>query len=158
MNDLSTTRTPRLFGSNDAASPFTWLRSEIDSLFDTMSGPGRGIFAAADRRMAPAVNLVEGAADYTLTAELPGLTEKDINLTVADGVLEVTGEKQETTEQKEGGFLLKERRFGAFERRVALPDDADLDNIRARYVDGILTVTVPKDANAKPRARKIEIE
>jgi HSP20 family protein len=96
--------------------------------------------------------------EYRLTAELPGLTEKDIEISVADGVLSISGEKKEESERKQNGFLLNERHYGSFCREVALPSDVDPDAIKAQFKDGVLTVSIGKDQKAAKRARKIAID
>lgn len=156
MNDVTPVRETALPAA-DTASPFAWLRSEIDRLFDDFGRPARGMLGLGDRALMPALEMVESDTAYTLTAELPGMDDKDIELTVEDGMLHLSGRKREDSERKDKGFLLAERRYGAFDRRVSLPTDVDPDGVRARYADGVLTVTLPKDEKAAPRARRIEI-
>src|SRR3546814_14309958 len=98
--------------------------------------------------------MVDDEKAYRLTAELPGLAEKDIDISVADGVLRISGEKKEETERKEKGFLFSERRYGAFERDVPLPSDVNPDAIKAQFKDGVLTVTLAKDEQAAAHTRK----
>lgn len=141
-------------------SPMNWLRGEIDRMFDDFGYPGRSLFNFGSRAIGPepAMELVDRGKDYCLTAELPGLTEKDVTVEVADGVLTIAGEKNETSEHKDGSCLMTERRYGAFRRQFALPADADADAIDAKVKHGVLTVTVAKDEKAAPRARKIEVQ
>lgn len=142
--------------------PLSWLRNEIDRLFDDFGRPVRSAFNFGPGAMAPApapaLDMVEEDKSYRLTAELPGLTEKDINVSVADGALRIWGEKKEEQERKEEGYLLSERRYGAFERQLPLPRDVKPDGIKAQFKDGVLTVTLAKDEQSPSRARKIAIE
>lgn len=143
------------------SEPVGWLRSEIDRLFDDFGSPGRSLFNFGTRTElvpVPALELVDDEKAYRLTAELPGLAEKDIEISVADGVLTISGEKKEVQEGKEKGFMLSERRYGAFLRKIPLPPDVDLDGIKAQFRDGVLTVTLAKDEKAAARSRKIAIE
>ncbi|SDD86858.1 heat shock protein Hsp20 [Sphingomonas sp. YR710] len=143
------------------SEPVGWLRSEIDRLFDDFGTPGRSLFGFAPRTAlapVPALDMVDDEKAYRLTAELPGLDEKDIEIGVADGVLSISGEKKEESERKEKGFMLSERRYGSFQRQIALPADVDPDAIKAQFKDGVLTVTMAKDEKAAARTRKIEIE
>ena len=163
MNDIKTppakttvSQPPRsAFGG-----PVGWLRSEIDRLFDDFAFPSRSMFAFNDRPTPsiPAIDFTSNDKGYTLTAELPGLTEKNVEISVADGVLSLSGEKKEEQERKEEGCLVSERRYGSFRRSMPLPEDVDASNIAARFKDGVLTVTLPRDEKSAQRARKIAIE
>ena len=141
-----------------APAPFGWLRSEIDRLFDDFS-PARSMFNFGLSGIAPvpALELTASEREYRLTAELPGLKEEDVDVSVADGVLTLKGEKREEQEQKNEGYLLSERRYGSFERRVSLPSDVDPEKISAEFKKGVLTITLPKDEQASGRSRKISI-
>ncbi|WP_249902369.1 Hsp20/alpha crystallin family protein [Sphingobium sp. Ndbn-10] len=137
-----------------------WLRGEIDRLFEDFGRPASSIFSFGNRSPAapvPAVELVDDDKAYRLTAELPGLSEQDIAVSIADGVLDISGEKKEESERKDKGYLYSERRYGSFHRQVSLPSDVDQNGITAQFKDGILTVTLAKDENVPARSRKIEI-
>ena len=139
-----------------ADSPLGWLRNEMDRLFDEFAPPARGIFNfGAQFAPLPAIEMAEREKDYRLTAELPGLQEDDVEISVADGVLTLSGEKREEADREEGGRTISERRYGAFSRQVTLPADVDPDAIGATFNKGVLTVTMGKDANLPARARKI---
>lgn len=164
MNDMSTVPTaakPPVARSlfPDFGAPMGWLRSEIDRLFDGFDRPGGGLLDFAPRRLAPvpALEMTDAGKEYRLTAELPGLTEKDVEIGLADGILTISGEKKEEQERKEDGFLMSERRYGSFRRQIGLPSDVQPDAIAARFKDGVLTVTLPKDEKALPSSRKIPI-
>ena len=91
-----------------------------------------------------------------MTAELPGMDEKNIEVKVADGVLTIKGEKREETEKKEKDYYLQERRFGSFERRFEVPESVEADKIEASFKKGVLTLTLPKKVEAQKPAKKIE--
>lgn len=164
MNDLTPTPAPKTSSFRDLATqfgePVNWLRTEIDRLFDDFGKPARSVFNFGPRGLAPvpALELADEESNYRLTAELPGLTETDVEISVADGVLSISGEKKVEEEHKDNGFLLSERRYGAFERQLRLPADVDPDGIKASFKDGVLTVTLAKDEKAAARTRKIAIE
>lgn len=143
-----------------STEPFAWLRSEIDRLFDDFPRPARSIFNFGARVSAPvpALEMVEDDKTYRLTAELPGLTEQDVEINVADGTLSISGEKKGEQERKEKGILVSERSYGSFRRQIALPADVDADTIKAAFKDGVLTVTLAKDEKAAARTRTIAIE
>ena len=141
------------------AEPVGWLRSEIDRLFDDFGRPGQSLFNFGTRGSpVPALELVEDDKAYKLTAELPGLKEDDVEISVGDGVLTISGEKKVESERKDKGFMLSERRYGSFQRQVALPADVDPNGIKARFDKGVLTLTLAKDEKAAPRKQKIAIE
>ena len=100
----------------------------------------------------PAVDLTTTDEAYILTADLPGIRYDDLDLSVEQGILTLKGER---AAPEDGERTRAERRFGAFKRSFSLPENADTDNISAKYENGVLTVTVPKQA--KPQARKIEV-
>lgn len=162
MNDIATpptkSRAPTPF-RDLAAEPFGWLRGEIDRLFDGFPAPARGMLSSASRvAPVPAVEMVDEEKNYRLTVELPGLAENDIEIAIADDVLSISGEKKEEQERKEKGVLISERRYGSFHRRITLPADVDPDGVTARFKDGVLTVTLAKDEQARARKRKIAVE
>jgi len=107
---------------------------------------------------APAVDLVEKENAFELTAELPGLDEKNVEVKVANGVLTIKGEKQEDKEEKNKDFHMRERRFGSFERALRIPETVDADKIEASFKKGVLTVTLPKTAEAQKPVKKIEVK
>jgi HSP20 family molecular chaperone IbpA len=115
------------------AGPMNWIRGEIDRLFDDFTQPGRSIFSSVSPGVGPvpAMDLVDKGKEYCLTAELPGLTDKDIDIELSDGILTIAGEKSEKSETKDCGCLMTERRYGSFRRQLSLPADADPESIEA---------------------------
>ena len=149
--------------------PLSSLRRELDRLFDNFSAVSgqrpdsvfspepfwRGEFGLGQ---APAIDIVEQDKSYQVTAELPGMGEKDIDVKFADGVLTIKGEKKEESEEKQKDYYRSERRFGAFQRSFRVPDGVEADKIEANVKDGILTVLLPKSDDAKNREKKIQIK
>ena len=95
---------------------------------------------------------------YEITAELPGMDEKDIEVNVANGALTIKGEKKEEKEEKQKDYYVSERRYGSFERYFELPDGVDAGKIEAAFKNGVLRVTLPKTAEAQKPAKKIEVK
>jgi HSP20 family protein len=160
MTDQTTLTPAQPRAPSAALAPFVRLRDEIDRLFEDfpLTLPARSVFPFTTRAaVVPAMELAETDGGYALSVELPGLAAKDIDIEFADGILTVSGEKREDSEKKEDGFLLSERRYGAFRRQLTLPADADPDTIEARFDKGVLTLAVKKDAAAPARTRKIKI-
>jgi HSP20 family protein len=114
---------------------------------------GTGVFGAA-----PAVDVTETERAYEITAELPGLDEKNIEVKLAEGVLTIKGEKQEEKEEKKKDYYLQERSFGSFQRAFQVPDGVDTDKIEAAFKNGVLTLTLPKSAEAQKAEKKIAVK
>jgi HSP20 family protein len=105
----------------------------------------------------PALNISETEEALLITAELPGINEKDIELTVDHGVLAIKGEKRQETEDKGTDYYRKERTYGKFQRSISLPDYVDVDEIEAAFKNGVLTLTLAKRPELQHKPRKIEI-
>jgi HSP20 family protein len=150
--------------------PFESLHREIDRLFDDFGTGfrwpfGRSLFPMAPSFRSqvkwstmPAVDVVESEKAYEITAELPGMDEKNIEVKVADGVLTMKGERQEEKEEKKKDYYLQERSFGSFQRSFELPESVDADKIEASFKKGVLTVKLPKQPEAQKPAKKIEVK
>lgn len=151
-----------------AADPWRSFRSEFDRLFDRFSPFGmpsmRRMFDLAPTVESnvsfnvPAVDVTEDDKAYKIAAELPGLEEKDIDVTVTDGVLTLKGEKRQEKEEKNKNWYLSERAYGSFQRSFELPQGVDRDKIAAEFAKGVLTVTLPKSAEAQKQQKKIDVK
>ena len=123
------------------------MQSEMGRLFDgLLEGRGR-----ATQSWVPALDVWETETDVVYAFDLPGLSEDEISIEVADDTLTVTGERRRATEEKGDRFFRFERRYGSFSRAVGLPASVDDSKIVAGYKDGVLEVRVPKPEEAKPR-------
>ena len=119
----------------------------FDSVFQNWGLP----HATATGGGLPRVDVQEKADAYHLEAELPGLTEKDFTVNVEHNLLTIASEQERDEERHENGYVIRERRSGAFRRSFTLPEDVDANRIGATFKDGLLTLTVPKGAKAKAR-------
>jgi HSP20 family protein len=154
--------------------PLAALRDEMDRVFDNF-WRGFGFGAPRPRRAGmepqplwrfetafgtaiPAIDVVEGEKEYRVTAELPGIDAREVDLTVSDDVLTIRGEKKQEREEKGENYYLSERRFGSFQRSFQLPSGVDRDRIEVKLDKGVLTITLPKTAEAAARQKKIEIK
>lgn len=154
-----------------ALQPLTALRAEMDRLFDDfLSGfpatpfTGRGFEIDPWRRLRstfgetmPTVDVTERDREYRIVAELPGMDENDVDVSVADGVLHLKGEKKQESEEKDENHYVSERRFGSFQRSFRLPADVDAEKIEAGFKNGVLTVVLPKSAETAGKRRKINV-
>jgi HSP20 family protein len=108
------------------------------------------------RLLSPAIDVAEDESRLVVSAELPGLEKKDIELSVKDGVLMLRGEKRMESEAKEGRYHRIERRYGSFYRALALPDTVEAGKIDAAFRNGVLTITLPKRPETKPKSIAIQ--
>jgi HSP20 family protein len=146
--------------------PFADLRRQIDRLFDDARWPsGRTVFdvepfwrGELSWGKAPAVDVAQRENGYEVTAELPGLDAGNIEVTYADGVLTIKGEKQDQKKEEKKDYYLSERRYGSFQRSFSMPNGIDADKIAATFKNGILTVSLPKTVEAQKSEKKITIK
>jgi HSP20 family protein len=156
-----------------ASVPDVWqaFRTEMDRFFDRFAG-GTG-FPSLHRMFdvepawhlessfgiaTPAVDVTEDEKAYRIAAELPGMTEKDIEVSVSGNMLVLRGEKKQEREEKEKNRYLSERSYGMFQRAFRLPDGVDRDKISAEFSKGVLTLTLPKNADAQKQQKKIAVK
>lgn len=139
--------------------PLTRLRSEVDRLFDDFPArwPSFQFNHFVPSMPIPAVDMTETEKAYMLTVEVPGMDADEVELSVRDNILFISGEKKEERDEKEKGYSYSERSYGAFERRFELPVGTDPDNIKAEVSKGVLKITLPKDRKAAGSKRRIEI-
>lgn len=143
------------------ADPFGMMRSEFDRVLDNFLGRGFGrmpsSFGQASGFHVPTIDIKETDAEMVVEAELPGIAEKDVDVTLADGVLTIKGEKKSDREEKKQDYHLTERSYGKFERSFRLPGSVDADKISAAFDNGVLKVTLPKRPDAAKAEKSIPI-
>lgn len=151
--------------------PFANLRREIDHLFDDFEWGSwrlpmrRALFDLEPSwrdeitwSKVPAVDIVDTEKSFEVTAELPGLDEKQVEVKFSNGILTIHGEKKEEREEKKQNYQLSERRYGSFQRSFTVPDGIDADKIEAKFKDGVLTVSLPKTPAAQRKETQITIK
>ncbi|NMJ44263.1 Hsp20/alpha crystallin family protein [Roseomonas sp. JC162] len=143
--------------SPSGSSPdlFGTLQREVNRVFDQMFGGGGGLARAGG--FAPSLEMKDTDTGLVITAELPGLEEKDVELSLEGDLLTLSGEKRRETAEDKGGFHLSERSYGAFRRSVRLPWAADPARASASFDKGVLTVTLERPPEAKPVTNRIPI-
>jgi HSP20 family protein len=129
----------------------TTLQNEMNRLFGTVFDTPAQSNGGTMRRWMPAMDLVEAENHFVLTADLPGLSEEDVNIEVEDRVLTVSGERKATHEATKDGFHRVERAFGTFSRSLTLPEGINPEAVEASFDRGVLEVRIPKPEQAKPR-------
>jgi HSP20 family protein len=152
----TTTPAPRYF------DPLSAMRTEMDRVFDSFFGRSLGGFPSLPRAgwgemLAPSIDLREAEKEFVVEAELPGLDEKDVSVTLSNGVLTIKGEKKSEREEKKENYHLMERNYGSFHRSFQLGDAVDPDKVSATFEKGVLKVTLAKRAEAAKAEKKIPI-
>ena len=132
------------------------LRNEMDRVFDRFLEPRWYEFEPAGE-WAPMVDVSETKDAVVVTAEIPGVEQKDINVSLQDQVLTIKGEKRQEKEEKDKNYHFSERSYGAFQRSFQLPLSIDRDKVAADFSNGVLTITLPKTAEAQKPQKKIEV-
>lgn len=142
--------------------PFTAMRAEMDRVFDSFLGRGLGRPPALSRNsenefVVPRTDVRETETELVVEAELPGMEEKDISVTLNDGILTLKGEKKSEREEKKDDYHLTERSYGSFQRSFRVADAIDPDKVRAAFEKGVLKVTMPKRPEAVKAEKRIPI-
>jgi HSP20 family protein len=148
---------PSFFGRDD--DPFGSLFREVQKTFEDFSrrSPLAGL---SSEILAPKVDIAESKDAIDLTAELPGVDEKDVDVTLADGMLTIRGEKKSKRDEtdKEKSWHVVERSYGSFSRTISLPFDPDPAKVEAKFDKGVLHIHLPKPAEVAKKQQKIEIK
>ena len=130
---------------------------DMDSMIHSFFNTDWNFPVRDTRNWSPAVDVKETDNSFVLSADIPGLTKKDIKINVASGKLSISGERTYETDQEKDNYHYRERRFGSFDRSFNLPETVDEDNISASFKNGILTIQLPKHEVEIPKDRLIKI-
>jgi len=131
------------------------LRSDFDRMFESFFG---SMPVVQESMWAPVVDIVENNGNIEVKAELPGMSKKDIKVTVKDNILSLSGERKQETETKEKTYHRIERFYGGFCRNIQLPENVEADQVKATYKDGVLNIVLPKPASAKQKKIDVEVK
>jgi HSP20 family protein len=138
----------------DFFDPFVTFRREMDRMFDDFFGGGLRHVQSGWQALTPAVDINETDKEIVISAELPGVTEKDVEVSLAGDMLTIKGEKRSQHEEKNGDSTYMERRFGSFSRSVRLPFEAGEEQVEAKFSNGVLTV---QPAQLQRAVRRIDV-
>ena len=143
----------------DEWNPFLSLRTEMDRLFDNFfHGFEMERFGNASLGFQPKVNVADSEKEITVSVEIPGMDEKDIELALTKDALTIRGEKREEKEEKGKNYHRMERTYGSFSRTLPLPVEINTDKAEAAYKKGVLIITLPKTEQAVKETKKIPIK
>jgi len=143
--------------------PFQSFRTEMDRLFDSFLGGMPSLTSLrqgfpSTQVITPTLDVKENEKEIVVKADLPGMDEKDINLTVHNGVLSLRGEKKSEHTDERDNYHVMERSYGSFQRSIRLPDTINEDKAEARFDKGVLTITLPKRPESVSAQKKIQIK
>ena len=140
-------------------NPIVSFQKAINTLFDDFfRGVDFGPLETGMAKFNPRVDMAEDDKSITITAELPGLDEKDIEINLSKDILTIKGEKKEEKEEKGKERYYMERSFGSFQRMISIPSEVDTSKVDATFKKGVLNITLPKQAKAKEAQKKIQIK
>jgi HSP20 family protein len=154
---------PREYWGNTWVNPMS-LMTDMDRLFEDFKSDWENAFLvprafATDLTRQPLVDLADNGMEYVVKAEVPGLKKEDLNIEITENGIEISGETkmEQKEEDKDKGYLRRERRYASFYRSLPLPDAVLSDKAVAELKDGILTVTLPKDAPPEKKSKKVQV-
>ena len=143
----------------DEENPFIMMQREMNRIFDSFNRNwGFGAFPELTGAYMPRLDVTEDSKVFTVTAELPGISEKEIDLSISGDTLTIRGEKKEEKEDKGKDFYWMERSYGSFQRSVSLPAEVQPDKVEARFNKGVLTITLPKTVEAQKQTKRIPVK
>ena len=140
--------------SRDAINPFVELQDEVNRLFDLSSARS----GAVEALWAPSLDVFEEKESLVVKADLPGMKEDEVDISIQGDMLVLRGERKHESEAKEKGFYRCERVYGTFQRAVALPYPVDQSKAKATYENGVLEIRLPKAEEAKQKKIRIEVQ
>ncbi len=160
-------KVPSSSAQQPADHPITRMHQEVDRMFDeafrnfglpSMFSGEQGRLFDRPAWLKPSVDIQEKKKEYRISVEVPGVSEDELDLEVVGDTLIIRGEKKQEDEETEGDFHRIERAYGAFQRMLTLPANADSDNIKAKFKNGVLRITIPKTSESGGFGRSIKIE
>jgi HSP20 family protein len=143
---------------DDFFDPFVSFRREMDRMFDRFFDGLPASTGTGWQALTPAVDVDETDKEMVITAELPGVSDNDVEVSLVGDVLTIKGEKKSEKEQKDGDSTYVERRFGSFARSVRLPFEVKDGQVDAQFKDGVLTITLPKPTDMQRSVRRIAVK
>ena len=132
------------------------LQEELDRLFASPLAEFAGVSEACEG-CCPALEIHENKDRFVIKADLPGMTKEEINVSLNEGDLVISGERKTETKTDDNKVLRSERRYGSFQRSLSLPSTVDASKVKAEYKDGVLTIALPKTEEAKPRQINVSV-
>lgn len=145
--------------NQQGVSPFRGidsLQDEMNRLFNDFFSPDERLLGEVE--FSPSVDISENKNEVVVKADLPGMEEKDIDVSIAGDLLTIKGERKDEKEEKEDDYYRRERVYGSFSRQITLPKHIKREDVKAKFKNGVLTITLPKSEDYKEKEVKIELE
>lgn len=156
LEKRKTNNNTQLSHRNTFADTFEQIQDEMNRMFDHFFNDTEGRLASTSFN--PCCDIEETDQAYLLKVELPGMEEKDIDVSVKDNVLTIKGEKKEEKEKKSKASHVRERSYGYFERSFSLPSNTDIEKVQAKFKNGVLKMEIPKDPSKAPKAIEVKVD
>lgn len=161
MRNLYRSR-PLAATTSERQHPFQALQSELDraigSFYNVFDVPSFNLANFENLLIQPSIDIVEDNENFKIEAEMPGMGEEDIKVSINDGMLTIKGEKEVSKKNTGKNYLKREITYGSYERSIALPDTLDVDKAKASFKKGMLWVTIPKKAEISKKNRELAVE
>lgn len=155
--DVLTRPTSRHWPFDDTGfAPLASLRREMDDVFSQISE--RFAQTNGDGRQVPALDVTETDSEFEITAEMPGVAEADVDVSITDNVVSITGEKSKTSDRETANSRISERQYGRYERSIRLPVACKATDITAEYENGVLHLSIPKPDEKKVKPQSVKIK
>jgi HSP20 family protein len=142
--------------------PLTRVHGALDEMlqnfYNTFERPTFPLEEFENLTLSPSIDIVDEENRFKLEAEMPGLCEKDIDISITNGTLHIKGEKKTSTQDKDKNYLVREIHYGSFERNILLPENVDTTQVKATFKKGMLWVEIPKKTEKKRTSKHIKIE
>jgi HSP20 family protein len=163
MNSFITLKKSNPLSTPREKNPFTSIQSAVnramDDFYNLLDGPPSSVSREIENLIiTPSINMVEDKENLKIEAEMPGMGEKDIKVSIGDGYLTIKGEKKVSKKNKDKNYLMREISYGAYERIIPLPDSVDTDKASASFKKSMLWITIPKRAGSEKGSRELAVE
>lgn len=143
-------------------SPFHVIQDELNkamgSLYNAFDLPSFNMANFENLTLNPSVDIVDDKESFKVEAEMPGISERDIKVSISDGMLMIKGEKETSTKDKGKDYIMREINYGSYARSIALPDTVDIDKAKASFKKGMLWVTIPKKTEVMKKSHDLKVE
>lgn len=144
---------------NECASPFFDFQQEFDNIFKKFyQALPMSVKDFNNLNISPAMDIVEDEKSFKVEMEMPGVDEKDIKVSIDNGVLTIKASKEISRKDEKKDYVMREINYGSYERSISLPDNTDIDNAESTFKKGMLWINIPKKATDKSKVKELEIK
>lgn len=134
------------------------LNKAVGSLYNAFDLPSFNLANFENLSLSPSVDIVDDKENFKVEVEMPGISEKDIKVSISDGMLTIKGEKEISTKNKGKDYIMREINYGSYTRSIALPNTVDIDKAKASFKKGMLWITIPKKSEVMKKSHDLKVE